>query len=121
MVGVRYCETSQIRRRSGNGHRREIRSFDGKPEWATDCDSWPSKHRGKRSVLALLCETRSCLLDRSIGLGDVLALRTNPYRSGPELLRGYRHREHDGRCVECEQLPFVAVYADFALSGCYPL
>src|SRR5882672_2300555 len=121
MVGVRYGEAGQIWRRSGNGHRREIRSFDGKSEWATDRDPWPSEYRRKRSVLALLSEARACLLDRGVGLGDVLPLRTNPYCSGSKLLRGYRHREYDGRRVEREQLPLIAVYADFALSSCRPL
>ena len=72
-------------------------------------------------MLALLGETLAGLLDRGIRFGDVFPLRTDPDAGGQKHLRRYRHREHDRRGVESEELPLVAVGWDAALRGCFSL
>jgi hypothetical protein len=67
-------------------------------------------------VLAFLRETRTRLLDRAVGLGDILTLGANSDAARPHFLRRGCHGEHDGGCIESEKLSFVAISFHLALA-----
>jgi hypothetical protein len=67
-------------------------------------------------MLAFLCEARTRLLDRAVGLGDVLTLAANSDAAKPHFLRRRCHGKHDGGCIESEKLSFVAISFHLALA-----
>jgi hypothetical protein len=72
-------------------------------------------------VFTLLGETPARLLNRGIWFGDVFSLRADPDAGRRELLRSYRHCEHNRRRIESEKSSFVAPGWNSALRGCFSL
>src|SRR2546423_3388760 len=116
VVCLRDAKAKKIGRRSGNRERRQICRLERKTERATYCYPRPSKYRRQGSVLTLLSKACSGLLDGRTRFRYVLPLRPNSDTGGSHDLRSCSHRKYDRGCVEGQQLSFVAVRADSALS-----
>src|SRR3954469_19832247 len=108
MMGIRDREAEKIWCRAGDRDRRQIRRFERESERPADGDARSSEYRRKRSVLALLSEAHSGLLDRFIRLGNVFPFGTYPYARRFHLFRRSRHRKNDRRRVERQQLALIA-------------